>query len=174
LTLDLQVRKSRPAARAAEDAMSCQPLFVITFAALFAAPTARPSEVKIEFRAGGRCTITIHDDASRSDRVVDLPGPATPPSEYSCAILPPRRRPIELSVMLPQGEAPSGAEFPRLAWTERAGRWIGSASLPAAPSFVRIPRNGSVAARRARLLDWAALAATAIAILWTIKFGIRN
>jgi hypothetical protein len=78
------------------------------------------------------------------------------------------------SVVLPQGEVPSGADFPRLAWTERDGHWVGSASLPAAPSFVRVPRNGSGAARFARLLDWAALAATAIAILWTIKFGIRN
>ncbi len=119
--------------------------------------------------------VTIHDEASRSDRVVDIPaGPATPSSEFRCVVSPPRSGPIRLSVVLPQGEAPSGAEFPRLAWTERDGSWIGSASLPAAPSFVRIPKNGSGAAGRARLLDWAALAATAIAILWTIKFGIRN
>jgi hypothetical protein len=150
-------------------------VFVIVLASIFAASPARAVDVKIELRDGGRCTVTTHDGSSGSDQVIDVPGAASPPSEYRCAISPvPRGRAVQLSVVLPQGETPSGAEFPRLAWTERDGRWIGTAALPAAPSFVRVPKSGSAAPRRARLLDWAALAATAIAIAWTIKFGIRN
>jgi hypothetical protein len=130
--------------------------------------------VKVDFRDGGRCTVIAHDENPRSDRVIDVPGPAAP-FEYRCAVAAqPRGRPIELSVLLPPGAVPAGAEFPRLSWAERDGRWIGTASLPAAPAFVRVPTIGSAAPRRARLLDWAALAATAIAIAWTIRFGVRN
>ena len=149
-------------------------LYAILITAAIAPSPARAADVTIEFRDGGRCTVTMHDESSRSDRVVDVPVPPSP-SEYRCAIgSPPRGYPIDLTVMLPQGERPVGAEFPRLTWTDRGGHWIGTASLPAAPSFVRVPRGGSAAPRRARLLDWAALAATAIAIAWTIKRGIRN
>jgi hypothetical protein len=155
--------------------MSCHAVFVMFFVSMFAASPVRAGDVQIEFRAGGRCTITIRDEVARSDRVVDVPGPAAPPSEYRCAILAvPSGRPIRLSVMLPPGDRPSGTEFPRLVWTEHDGRWIGSASLPAAPAFVRVAKSGSAAAGRARVLDWAALAATITAIAWTIKFGIRN
>jgi hypothetical protein len=146
----------------------CQALFV-TLLAASAGPAVHAGDIKIEFRLDGRCMVTMRDESSRSDRVVDVPGAASPSSEYRCAILsPPRGRPIQLSVLLPQGETPAGAEFPRVAWTERAGRWIGTASLPAAPAFVRVPTKGSAAAGRARALDWTALAATAIAIGWSI------
>jgi hypothetical protein len=160
-----------------QSAKAVAPLAIVAQAvtAAFATSPARAADVKIEFRDGGRCTVTMHDESSRSERVADVPGPASSPSEYRCAIgSPPRGHPIDLSVILPQGEGPVGAEFPRLTWAERGGHWIGTASLPAAPSFVRVPKSGSAAPRRARLLDWAALAATAIAVAWTIKFGIRN
>ena len=154
--------------------MSHQAVFGILLASMFAGSPVYPVDVKVVFRAGGRCTVTAHDESSGSIRVVDVPGPEVP-FEYRCAMFSqPRGRPIELSVVMPEGEAPAGAEFPRLDWTERDGQWTGTASLPAAPAFVRVPVSGSGAPRRARLLDWAALTATAIAIAWTIKFGIRN
>jgi hypothetical protein len=144
------------------------------FASMLALAPVPAISVKVDFRAGGRCTVIAHDESPRSDRVVDVPGPAVPFEYRGAVFAQPRGRPIELSVLMPPGETPAGAEFPRLAWTEREGRWIGSASLPAAPAFVRVPVQGSSAAGRARLLDWAALAATAIAIVWTLKFGIRH
>jgi len=140
------------------------------FAMLAAAP-AQPISVKVDFRSGGRCTVIAHDESPRSDRVADVPGPSVP-FEYRCALFAqPRGRSIDLAVMLPSGEAPAGAEFPRLEWTERDGRWVGRAPLPSAPAFVRVPVKGSTAPRRAWLLDWAALAATTIAVAWTIRYS---
>jgi hypothetical protein len=148
------------------------PFSVFSVSSSSAAPPA--ISVKVDFREGGRCTVIAHDESPRSDRVVDVPGPSVH-FEYRCAVFAqPRGRPIELAVLMPPGETPAGAEFPRLTWTDRDGRWVGTASLPAAPAFVRVPTRGSSAPRRARLLDWAALTATAIAIAWTIKFGIRQ
>ena len=138
-------------------------------ACLVAAAPARAVDLTVEFAAGGRCTVTTTGDRSRSVRVVDVPQPVVPASEYRCDVSPgPQGRPIQLVVVLPPGDTPAGADFPRLAWTEQDGRWLGSATLPAPPSFVRVAKKGSAAARRARLLDVAALAATAIAIGWTI------
>ena len=122
--------------------------------------------ITIEFRAGRQCTVTML-----------VPGPSSPASEYRCPIRSrPRGRPIALTVILPPGESPAGADFPRLAWAERDARWMGTASLPSAPAFVRVPTSGSAAPGRARLLDWAALAATAIAVAWTLVYSaaIRN
>jgi hypothetical protein len=132
--------------------------------------------ITIEFRAASRCTVTILDESLTSDQVDDVPGSGSA-SEYRCPIRSrPRGRPIALTVVLPSGEMPAGADFPRLAWTERDTHWIGIASLPSAPAFVRVPTRGSGASRRARLLDWAALAATAIAVAWTLVYSavIRN
>jgi hypothetical protein len=155
--------------------MSWQAGFAFLFASMFAVSPVRAADVKIEFSAGGRCTVTTGDQSSRSDRLVDVPVAAPDPSEYRCAIQSaPRGQAVQLSVILPQGETPSDAGFPRLAWAERDGRWIGTASLPAAPSFVRVPARGSSAPGRARMLDWTVLAATAIAIAWTIRYGMRN
>ena len=154
---------------------SCPAVVAVLLASMCAASPARAADVRVEFRAGGRCTVWTHDESERSDHVDDVPGPESMPFEYRCALRSrPRGRPIELSVIMPQGETPAGAEFPRLVWTERDGRWIGTASLPAAPAFVRVPTSGSAAPRRARLLDWAALTATVIAIVWTMKFGMRH
>ena len=142
----------------------------VLLASILASAPVPPIAMKVDFRSGGRCTVIAHDESPRSDRVVDVPGPAVP-FEYRCALLAqPRGRAIELAVLLPAGETPAGADFPRLEWAERDGRWVGSASLPAAPAFVRVPVRGSTSPRRARLLDWAALAATAIAVAWTLRY----
>ena len=133
--------------------------------------------ITIEFRAGRQCTVTMLDESLTSDRLDDAPAPSSPASEYRCPIRSrPRGRPIALTVILPPGESPAGADFPRLVWAERDTRWIGTASLPSAPAFVRVPTSGSAAPGRARLLDWAALAATAIAVAWTLVYSaaIRN
>ena len=133
--------------------------------------------ITIEFRAGRLCTVTMLDERLTSDRLDDVPGPSSPASEYRCPIRSrPRGRPIALTVILPPGESPAGADFPRLAWAERDARWMGTALLPSAPAFVRVPTSGSAAPGRARLLDWAALAATAIAVAWTLVYSaaIRN
>jgi hypothetical protein len=144
--------------------------FTALLTSMLASALAPAISVKVDFRSGGRCTVIAHDESPRSDRVVDVPGPAAP-LEYRCALFTqPRGRPVELAVLLPPGEMPAGADFPRLEWTERDGRWVGSASLPAAPAFVRVPVRGSTFPRRARLLDWAALAATAIAVAWTLRY----
>jgi hypothetical protein len=128
--------------------------------------------ITIEFDAGRGCTVTTLDESLTSDRVAGVPQPGSPASEYRCPIrVRPRGRSIALTVILPSGEAPAGADFPRLAWTERDTRWIGTASLPSAPAFVRVPKNDSDASRRARWLDWAALAATAIAVAWALVYS---
>jgi hypothetical protein len=131
--------------------------------------------INVEFLADGRCVVSVKGDESRPDPMAGAPGRSSPTSEYRCAMpSAPRGRPVELTVILPGDETPSGAGFPRLAWAERDRRWIGTASLPAAPAFVRLPKSGSSAARRARLLDATALAATVVAIVWTIIFTVRN
>ena len=131
--------------------------------------------IDVEFLADGRCVVSVKGDESRRDAVEGAPGRSSPASEYRCAMpSAPRGRPVELTVTLPGDETPSGAGFPRLAWAERDRRWIGTASLPAAPAFVRVAKSGSSAARRAQLLDATALAATVVAIVWTIIYTVRN
>jgi hypothetical protein len=133
--------------------------------------------VTIEFHGASRCTVTILDERLTSDPVDEMLGSSSPASEYRCPIRSrPRPLPVKLTVILPPGETPAGADFPRLAWTERDSHWMGTASLPSAPAFVRVPTSRSGASRRARMLDWAALAATAIAVAWTLIYStvIRN
>src|SRR5919198_2361720 len=100
---------------------------MILLATLFAVVPALAVDLTIEFRPGGRCTVTTAGESPRRIRVVDVPAPAPPPSEYRCAISPrPQGQSIRLVVTLPQGDTAAGADFPRLTWTERDGRWVGS------------------------------------------------
>jgi hypothetical protein len=114
---------------------------------------------------------------------VTVDGAATTPiataepagDDFVCSLpdVPPRRA-VDLEVILPAGTAPSSADFPRLAWIERGGRWTGTASLPSAPAFVRVGGPSGRLARRARWLDVAALAGTFGAILWTLAYAARR
>ena len=84
----------------------------------------------------------------------------SPTSELRCAIPPvPEGLAVDLTVTLPRGVAPSGDDSPRLAWTERDCRWIGTASLSSAPAVVRIPESGNRSAFRRRLLRWTGVSA---------------
>ena len=84
----------------------------------------------------------------------------SPTSELRCAIPPvPEGLAVDLTVTLPRGVAPSGDDSPRLAWTERDYRWIGTASLPTAPAVVRIPESWNPSAFRARLFRWTGIGA---------------
>jgi hypothetical protein len=56
--------------------------FAMALVSMFVVSPARAADVRIEFRQSGRCTVTIHDEASKSDQMVDMPGPATASSEY--------------------------------------------------------------------------------------------
>jgi hypothetical protein len=76
---------------------------------------------------------------------------------------------IDLEVIAPPGAARPAAAFPRLAWTERGGRWVGRAALPAAPAFVRLHDSGTAAAARA--LDVLTVAATIAAAVWSLARG---
>jgi hypothetical protein len=126
--------------------------------------------VAIAFRDTSSCEVTM---AAAAPAVIASPEPAT--GDFVCPLagMPPRRA-VNLEVTLPAGVVPTFADFPRLDWRERDGRWTGTASVPSAPSFVRVGGPSGSLARRARWLDTAALAGTLGAILWTLAYAARR
>ncbi len=126
--------------------------WVMAFAVARAASAAAPVRIDIAFLDDGRCSVVAEGDGFRAN-LTYLPSPAlSPASELRCTIpASPKGRPVDLTVRLPRGAASAGSDFPRLAWVERDGVWVGTASLPAAPAFVSVPQAG--AAAPARWLD---------------------
>lgn len=151
-------------------------------------PTGR-TIVTVRFQTARSCDVSVDGPPSRPGSVRLQPDPGSvrlqrdPGSvrlqpdagvNFECDV--PAVAPgagVDLVVILPSGAARPTAVFPRLDWTERGGRWTGTASLPAAPAFVRVAGPTDSLARRARWLDVFALAATALAILWTILYTAR-
>jgi hypothetical protein len=130
---------------------------------------AVPARIDVEFLADGRCTVAATGHAFHSN-LTYKPQKPSPTLELRCAIPPvPDAVSVELIVTLPAGMAPArGDEEPLLAWTQRGSRWIGTASLAAAPLLVRVPEAGGRTGRRARALRWVVVLAclvTAMAIV---------
>lgn len=130
---------------------------------------AHPASVHVVFRADGQCTASV-GPAAAPPRVT---AGAASGGDFECA-LPGGAGAVDLRVTLPPRVAPAGADFPRLEWHDTPEGWTGTASLPSMPAFVRVPRAGSRAAARARWLDDIALAATALAIVWTLVYSARS
>jgi hypothetical protein len=134
-----------------------------------AAPAARAA-IEVEFLADGRCTVSATGEAFHSSLTYMPRAPVSPTSELRCAIPPvPADAAVDLTVVLPRGASPlPGDEEPRLTWTRRDYRWIGTAALTAAPLVVRIPESGNRAADRARAMwsrRWGTIAVSVIAAL---------
>ena len=118
-------------------------------AAAARALAAAPIRVDLTFLDDGRCSVVAEGDGFRAN-LTYLPSPAlSPGSGLRCTIpASPRGRPIDLTVRLPKGVASTGDDFPRLAWAERDGVWVGTAALPAAPAFVSVAQQGAPAPPR--------------------------
>ena len=121
------------------------------------------TSVRVEFTAEGECVVTAAGPTGRASVKSPLRT-----SELKCVVPVPRAAgAVNLEVALPPGvERPTGA-FPRLAWAERDGRWVGAASLPAAPAFVRVPDTAR-GARRERVLDLLVLAGALLGAVWAV------
>ena len=79
-------------------------------------------------------TVALRLGVGGSHAAVSSHTAVSPTSELRCAIPPvPEGLQVDLTVTLPRGVAPSRDDSPRLSWTERDYRWIGTAWLPAAP-----------------------------------------
>ena len=93
-----------------------------------------PLAVTVEFLPDGRCVIEHGSPAGSGFRC---------PLPYDAL----GKVPIELRVVLPSGAAPAERTFPRLEWRQSGHDWIGTASLPAAPSFVSLGQAPAPIAR---------------------------
>jgi hypothetical protein len=137
-------------------------------AAIVAASTAVAAaadvvDMRVEFLSDGRCAVNA-EGAGYHASLTYLPPPGGS-SDLRCTIpSPPKGRAINLSVTLPPGATPAGGEFPRVAWSERGSRWVGTVSLPAAPAFVRVPQPGP--ASPPRWVDGYAPATTGATFGW--------
>jgi len=133
---------------------------------LSVSPGARAqTSIRVEFTAAGECAVTTGGPSGRAN--VRYPR-RTP--ELRCVVPSPREPgEVDLEVVLPPGAARPSGEFPRLAWSERDGRWVGAARLPAPPGFVRVP--DADAGRRARTLDLLVIAGAVLGALWAVAKG---
>jgi len=134
---------------------------------LSAAPGARAqTSVRVEFTAAGECAVTAVGPTGRAGMKSPLRT-----SELKCLIPVPRDAgAVDLEVLMPPGASRPAGAFPRLAWTERDGRWLGAASLPAAPAFVRVPEPDRGALRE-RVLDVLVLAGALLGAVWSVRKG---
>lgn len=133
------------------------------------------AQIHVEFLADGRCTVSATGEGFHSILTYLPQTELSPTSGLRRAIPPvPEGLQVDLTVTLPRGVAPSRDDSPRLSWTESDYRWIGTASLPAAPAVVRIPESGNRSAFRARLLRWTAVGAAGAMAGVLIVLGLRR
>ena len=95
--------------------------------------------VSVDFLADGRCVIST-----------SVPAISPPPAgaDFRCP-LPASEWPgqaIELRVALPPGADHGRGEFPQLTWRRVDQRWVGTASLPSSPAFVRVAQSPAASA----------------------------
>jgi hypothetical protein len=134
------------------------------------APPTSSARVAIEFLADGRCTVTAEGEGFHSAMTYLPHATADGAGEFRCAVPPvPSDRPVELTVTLAAGARPSGEGLPALAWVQRDGRWIGTASLGTAPEVVVVEDwSGRTAVRR----RWMRRAAGTAAVIAVAALGI--
>ncbi len=131
---------------------------------------AGQTRVRVEFTAAGECVISTESAAGRAKVKYARRTPELR-CEVTALAKPPAGESFELEVVLPAGSARPSGEFPRLRWDERDGRWTGVTRLPAPPAFVRLPPERGSGAWRARALDMTVLAATVLAVVWSVVRG---
>src|SRR5206468_7499272 len=101
-------------------------------ALIVAASTDDQVAMRVEFLANGQCMSSITGSDFPSASLSAAQTPSASRSEYRCPVSwRSHGQSVALAVLLPAGESPAGADFPRLTWTEHDGRWIGTAALPA-------------------------------------------
>jgi hypothetical protein len=92
--------------------------------------------IQVDFLQDGRCTVSAAAQDFHST-LTYAPKPGDEGDAFRCALPPvPGGRPVELSVTLAPDGRPSGRGAPRLDWTAKEGRWVGTASLAAAPEVI--------------------------------------
>jgi hypothetical protein len=128
------------------------------------------TRVRVEFTAAGECVVSTESAAGRAKVKYARRTPELR-CEVTALAKPPAGENFELEVVLPAGSARPSGEFPRLRWDERDGRWTGVTRLPAPPAFVRLPPERGSGAWRARALDMTVLAATVLAVVWSVVRG---
>jgi hypothetical protein len=127
---------------------------------LLALTVSADTRLRVELTDTGDCSVTTNGPSGRSH--VRYPRST---ADWRCAVTTVADAGVvELEVVAPPGADRPASSFPQLAWHEEAGRWIGRARLPSPPAFVRLAPSGS----RERWLDGAALAAAALATLWSL------
>ena len=124
------------------------------------------TSIRVEFTAAGECAVTAAGPTGRASMKSPLRG-----TDLKCVVpLPRDAGAVDLEVRMPPGAARPAGAFPRLAWAERDGRWVGVASLPAAPAFVRVP-DPARGAFRERVLDLLVLGGALLGAVWAIRRG---
>ena len=138
---------------------------------LVLAPGAALAEtrIRVEFKADDECAVSTTAGNGRAS--VTYPRRTT---EMRCvvpALAEATGGEVNLEVVLPPGQGRPVDAFPRLDWAERDGRWIGTGRLDGVPAFVRIAPDWGLQRWRTRALDLTVLAATMLAIGWSIIRG---
>jgi hypothetical protein len=139
--------------------------FLVAVLAVAAAAGAQ-TRIRVEFTAAGECAVTTRGPGGHAN--VRYPRRT---AEMKC-VVPTTLKPgaVDLEVVLPPGAPRPAGEFPRLDWAESDGRWVGTASLPAPPAFVRIP-DPVTGGRLAHWLDLLVLAGAGIGAVWAVARG---
>lgn len=130
---------------------------------------AAQTHIRVEFTPDGECAVSM--TAGSGHASVTYPRRTT---EMRCAVPTPAKAAsgdVVLEVVLPAGRGRPVDAFPRLEWAERDGHWIGTGRLDGAPAFVRIAPDWGLQRWRSMALDLTVLAATIIAIVWSIARG---
>jgi len=134
---------------------------------LSSSATARTqTTVRVEFTSSGECAVAAQGPTGRASFKSPLRS-----AELKCLIVLPRDAgAVDLQVWMPPGSARPAGAFPNLRWSERDGRWVGTARLPSAPAFVRVPEPGR-GAWRERALDLLVLAGALLGAVWAVRKG---
>ena len=127
------------------------------------------TRIHVEFTPDDDCVVSTTAGSSRAS--VTYPRRTT---EMRCAVpalAEATGGEVDLEVVLAPGQGRPVDSFPRLAWSERDGRWVGTGRLDGAPAFVRIAPDWGLHRWRTRALDLTVLMATLTAIVWSIVRG---
>ena len=158
--------------------LAAQPPSILKYAILkYALPllllspssVAAQTRIRVEFKPDDECAVSTTAENGRAS--VTYPRRTT---EMRCVVPSLAQAPagdVELEVVLLPGRGRPVDAFPRLDWAERDGRWIGTGRLDGVPAFVRIAPDWGFQRWRSVALDVTVVAATALAILWSIVRG---
>lgn len=142
---------------------------VLPLLLLFSSAVPAQTRLRVEFKPDDECAVSTTAGNGRAS--VTYPRRTT---EMRCVVPSLAQAPagdVELEVVLLPGQGRPVDSFPRLDWAERDGRWIGTGRLDGVPAFVRIAPDWGLQRWRTLALDVTVVAATALAILWSVVRG---